>query len=145
MPRPSDREAFRKLLVEYFAIKTSEELGGLTFPPESELEKLRNVAAPRADEILRKYESDLAINKITTAVVDQLRGNLIARSRVAHIIEIAINVSSLIVGLLIGAWLIFAEPEKNPVQTTFVLWAVLAIAGLQLFGNLFLRYFDKNR
>ena len=103
------------------------------------------VAAPRADEILRKYESDLSINKITTAVVDQLRGNLIARSRVAHIIEIAINVSSLIVGLLIGAWLIFAEPEKNPVQTTFVLWAVLAIAGLQLFGNLFLRYFDKNR
>lgn len=145
MTPPSDREAFRNLLVEFFAIKTSEELDGLELPSEQQLRKLRSVAAPRADEILRKYERSIVASEVTEAVIGQLRDKLIARSRVANIIEVAINGSLLLLGILVGAWQIFSDPSSNPAQTRIVLGAVFVIVAVQFFGNLYLRYFDRSR
>lgn len=145
MPNQSEREAFRSLLIDLLAIRTAEQLGDVELPDQNMLNKYREIAVPRADEVLRKYEQALAVSELKQAIIDELRGDLVARSRAAKLIEVGINVSAVIVGALIGLSQFIFDPAKNTKEIAAVYFALMLVAILQLIGNLYLKFFDKKR
>ena len=145
MPETSDREAFRKLLVDYWAIRVAAQLDHIKIPTDDELAKYREIAAPRADEVLRKYEQSLEVDSITIAVVEKLRDELVPRSRAARLIEVAINLSAVLIGALIGLSQFIFDPVKNAREIGAVYYALLLVVVIQLAGNLYLKYFDRRR
>ena len=60
-------------------------------------------------------------------------------------IEVGINASAVIVGSLIGLSQFIFDPVTNAKQITAVYYALMLIVIVQLFGNLYLKYFDKRR
>lgn len=98
MPEPSEREAFRNLLIDYWAIRTAEKLGDVSLPDAEMLEKYREIATAQADKVLQSYERELQVDKLTDSVIERLRDDLVPRSRAARLIEVAINVSALVIG-----------------------------------------------
>lgn len=145
MSQKSDREAFRNLLVDLFAIRTAENLGELKLLSRTALAKFREIAAPKADEVLRNYEKGLMVEEISAGIVEKLSADLRARTRLGKLIEIALNVSLLVMGALIGLSQFIFDPATNKSQITAVYFALLIIVALQLAGNLYLRYFDNSR
>ena len=142
---PSDREAFRNLLIDLLAIRTAERLDNIELPSEKVLAKYRKLATPQADEILRRYEQSLLVNQISSDVIEKLRDDLVPRSRTSKLIEVGINASAVIVGSLIGLSQFIFDPVTNAKQITAVYYALMLIVIVQLFGNLYLKYFDKRR
>lgn len=145
MPEPSEREAFRNLLIDYWAIRTAEKLGDVSLPDAEMLEKYREIATAQADKVLQSYERELQVDKLTESVIERLRDDLVPRSRVARLIEVAINVSALVIGGLIGLSQFIFDPQANAKQISAVYYALMLIVILQLIGNLYLKFFDKKR
>jgi hypothetical protein len=143
MSQKSDREAFRNLLVDLFAIRTAEGLGELKLLSRTALTKFRDIAGPKADEVLRNYEKGLMVEEISAGVIEKLSTDLRARTRLGKLIEIALNVSLLVMGALIGLSQFIFDPVANKSQITAVYFALLIIVASQLAGNLYLRYFDN--
>lgn len=143
MAAKSDKEAFRDLLVELFVIQTAQELDNIQLPPPLILEKYRNLVTPKAELILQKYEQGLYVGDLCRAVIEDLKEDLIRRSRVAGLIEIALNVSALIISGLIALSQFIFDPVENRDQISVIYYTLLAVVALQLVGNLYLRYFDK--
>lgn len=145
MPEPSEREAFRNLLIDYWAIRTAEKLGDVSLPDAEMLEKYREIATAQADKVLQSYERELQVDKLTDSVIERLRDDLVPRSRAARLIEVAINVSALVIGSLIGLSQFIFDPQANAKQIAAVYYALMLIVVLQLIGNLYLKFFDKKR
>jgi hypothetical protein len=145
MSGPSDREAFRSLLADLLAIKTAEELGEVQLPAPDRLAKYREVALPRADDVIRNYERTTMVEEVRREIITQLRDDLAPRVRAARLIEIGINVSALIIGALIGLSQFIFDPATNARQITAVYYALIIVVALQFVGNLVLRYFGDKR
>lgn len=145
MPEPSEREAFRNLLIDYWAIRAAETLGDVALPDAEMLEKYREIAAAQADKVLQSYERELQVDKLADSVIERLRDDLVPRSRAARLIEVAINVSALVIGGLIGLSQFIFDPVANAKQISAVYYALMFIVILQLLGNLYLKFFDRKR
>ena len=145
MSPPSDRESFRNLLIDLLAIRTADTLDDINLPSEQVLDKYRELAAPQADEILRKYEHFLLVSQLSSDVIEKLRDDLVPRSRASRLIEVGINVSAVVIGALIGLSQFIFDPVNNVKQITAVYYALMFIVIVQLIGNLYLRYFDSRR
>lgn len=145
MPEPSDRESFRNLLIDLLAIRTADRLDNIQLPPNVILDKYRDLAAPQADEILRKYEQSLLVSQLSSDVIEKLRDDLVPRSRVSRLIEVGMNASAILIGSLIGASQFIFDPVTNAKQIAAVYYILMVIVVIQLFGNLYLKYFDRKR
>lgn len=143
MTNKSDREIFRDLLIDHFAIKTAEELEQFSLPPVAQLDTYRRIAAPRADEVLRNFEKSMIVEAVRSSVISELKGDLTLRSRVARIVEVGLNISALIIGLLVTMSQYIFDPVKNKTEIATVYFVLLGVVVLQLIANLYLRYFDK--
>lgn len=140
-----DQDAFRTLLIELLAYKTAHELGELQLLPDDRLDAFKRVATPRADEIIRAYEKRILIREVRQIILSEVKQELLQRSRVAKIIEIAINVSALVTGGLIGLSQFIFDPVQNQKQITAVYCILLAVVGVQFLGNLYLKYIDERK
>jgi hypothetical protein len=127
------------------AIRTADTLDDINLPSEQVLDKYRELAAPQADEILRKYEHFLLVSQLSSDVIEKLRDDLVPRSRASRLIEVGINVSAVVIGALIGLSQFIFDPVNNVKQITAVYYALMFIVIVQLIGNLYLRYFDSRR
>ena len=145
MPEPSEREAFRNLLIDYWAIRTAETLNVVALPDAETLNKYREIAAAKADQVLHNYERDLQVDKLADSVIERLRDDLVPRSRAARLIEVAINLAAIVMGGLIGLSQFIFDPAANAKQIAAVYYILMFIVALQLIGNLYLKYFDKKR
>lgn len=140
----SDREVFRNLLVDYFAILTASGLGEVKLLSKSAAAKYKEIAGPKADDVLRSYERNLYVSAISDAVITRVGEALRSRTRIGRLIEVGLNISLLVMAALIGLSQFIFDPEKNKTQISAVYFALLVIVALQLFGNLYLRYFDHH-
>lgn len=145
MAELSEREAFRALLIDYWAIRTAEKLDALSLPDAETLAKYHELAAPKADAVLRAYEQSLQVDTLGAAVVEKLRDELVPRSRAARLIEVGINVSAVVIGGLIGLAQFIFDPAKNAREISAVYFALMGIVIVQFLANLYLKYFDSRR
>lgn len=140
-----DREAIKALLAETLALRVANELNFHQLPDEEEMGKFRPLVAADAENILTNFERQLAVSAISDAVIDRLRGDLVRRSRVSGVIEIAINVGALILGLVGGSIVAILDPATHAAEVRGLAIAISVIVLLQFLGNMFLRHFDHAR
>jgi hypothetical protein len=138
----SDRETFRSLLIDLLAIRTAQELDELPTPKPETLAKFRSVAAPRADEVLRRYELGLYASEISSAVVSQVGTSLKRRVRFGKSMEIGFAVSLFVEGALIGASAFILDPTHNAQVIKDAYYALLAVVVVQFGISLYFLIFD---
>ncbi|WP_225009544.1 hypothetical protein [Novosphingobium percolationis] len=145
MTLESERSSLRDLIGDALALRAGEELGQFQLPSEAERAKFRSVTSDSAEKVLGNYERALAVDVLAAAVIDRLRDDISRRSRVSGIIEIAINISAVLLGLLGGAIGVFLDPNNNASSIKIIALAIAGIAIIQFIGNWYLKQFDHNR
>ncbi len=141
----AERDAIKGLLIETLALRLADDLNVFALPDNAEIEKCRQHVSDGAENALANFEKQLAVHTISDAVIDRLRDDLARRSRVSGLIEIAINVAALLLGLLGGAIVIFLDPAANPATVKALAITIAVIALLQFLGNLYLKHLDHTR
>lgn len=145
MTSETEKEALQDLIAESLALRAAAHLDRFDFPPESEMAKFREITAEKAEGALSKYERSLAVDTLAAEVIEKLRDDLARRSRVSGIIEVAINISAILLGLMGGAVAVFLDPATNANSVKIIAIAIASIATLQFIGNAYLKYLDHNR
>lgn len=145
MTSETAKGALQELIAESLSLRAAAQLQMFEFPPAEEMANFRKITADTAEGVLSKYERSLAVESLSAAIIENLRGDLARRSRVSGIIEVAINISALLLGLMGGAVAVFLDPAANANSVRVIAIAIAMIATLQFIGNWYLKHFDHNR
>ena len=139
------RQAIKALIIDTLAVRLAHDLDKHQPPDAAVLETLRRHVADSAETVLANYERQLAVSTLCDAVIGRLRGDLVRRSRVSAIIEVAINAGAVILGLIGGTIVAFLDPAANATTIKVFAFVIFLIALVQFFGNLYLKHFDHKR
>ncbi|MCK9542493.1 MAG: hypothetical protein M0R03_10750 [Novosphingobium sp.] len=141
----ADRQAIKALITDTLAVRLAHDVEKHQLPDAAVMEKFRGYVADSAEIVLANYERQLAVNSLCDAVIERLRDDLVRRSRVSALIEVAINAGAVILGLIGGAIVVFLDPAANAMEIKVLALAIFAIVLVQFFGNLYLKHFDHKR
>lgn len=139
------RKAIKTQLSNALALRLADDMKQHVLPDEVTMDRYRPHVADKVDVLIKEYESLLAANTISDAVVERLRDNLVRKSRISAVIEIAINLGALLIGLLAGGVAAFLDPANHAAEVRFFSIAACVILLSQFIGNVYLRYFDHSK
>ena len=138
-----ERENLTRLLKDMLALETARELGLVKLPPDTQMNPIRVNTEIVANNLLSKYDETSLIREVKSIIIQDVRFELLKRTRLSQFIEWGLMISSFISAVIISAGqFVFTSPiNVEAIHATY--WIVLTLIVANFIGFAYLRYIDR--